>query len=74
MTWTDRAACRGQIAVMFSEDAVDQDNARALCARCPVAIRCTLAAVRQHERFGLWGGFSPAQREALVKAAKRRAG
>jgi WhiB family redox-sensing transcriptional regulator len=58
---------------MYSDDPSDQAEAKALCARCPVAIRCALAAVRRHERFGTWGGFTAAEREALVKAVKRRA-
>jgi WhiB family redox-sensing transcriptional regulator len=69
--WQSRAACAGQTDVMYDEDRVDE--AKAVCAICPVAARCALAAVRRHERYGVWGGFAAAEREALVRGVRRRA-
>jgi WhiB family redox-sensing transcriptional regulator len=72
VSWTKQAACRGQTAVMFSEEPADQQTARDLCAGCPVVIHCAVAAVRRNERYGIWGGWTPSERAELVKAAKRR--
>ena len=67
-------ACRGLTDLMYSTLPEDVTQAKALCARCPVIIRCAVDAVRRHERYGVWGGWSPTEREALIKAVRRRAG
>ena len=38
---------------------------------CPVRAQCLELALRQQERFGVWGGKSPRQRQAI--AAQRAA-
>jgi WhiB family redox-sensing transcriptional regulator len=41
------------------------NNARQLCARCPVAITCLTHALVTGERYGVWGGTSGRQRAKL---------
>lgn len=45
--------------------------ARAVCASCPVLARCRDYAVEHYERFGIWGGTSPREREDIRR--ERRA-
>jgi len=71
---TSQASCFGKTSLMFSDDPADQGEAKRLCATCPAIVRCGLAAIKRHERFGIWGGWTSAEREALVKGARRRAG
>jgi hypothetical protein len=59
---------------MYSEKPEDEVLAKALCSTCPLVIRCGLAAIRRNERFGIWGGWTPAERAELVKGVRRRAG
>ncbi|QNP76082.1 WhiB family transcriptional regulator [Streptomyces roseirectus] len=34
------------------------ERARAVCRRCPVAVRCAEWARETHQRSGVWGGVS----------------
>lgn len=74
MTWREHAACRGaDISAFFEDDEHEtQRYGRALpiCQRCPVSSECLTEALSTEgrgTRYGLWGGFSPAQRETLYR-------
>jgi len=45
----------------------DQDDAVALCSLCPVRAMCAEYAIIGREEFGVWGGTTPAQRQAINK-------
>jgi hypothetical protein len=51
----------------FEEDHFAQ--AVEVCQRCPVRTRCLDQALEAGETLGVWGGLTPAQREALPVAA-----
>lgn len=40
-----------------------------LCEGCPVLTECLDYAISSHQDFGVWGGTTPHQREALRKEA-----
>jgi Transcription factor WhiB len=40
--------------------------ALALCAACPVRNPCLVEAITRPERSGIWGGFTPLERDVLV--------
>jgi WhiB family redox-sensing transcriptional regulator len=40
----------------FSESPADLDQAKALCATCPVRRECLAGALRRSEPCGVWGG------------------
>ena len=68
--WHRHAACRGHdIALFFPERGARTDEARALCAGCPVGVQCELAAHAGSEE-GIWGGTSTAERRKSRAAAK----
>jgi hypothetical protein len=68
--WTDRAACRGQTALMFSPDEFSQRLAVTLCRRCPVVAECRADVTAFEARgaeaggavYGVVGGLLPEQR------------
>lgn len=73
--WQVRAACRGPQAVVFfppphferkSEKLKREEQAKAICATCAVREPCLGYALRIREPHGIWGGFSEAERRALV--------
>ncbi|MFC8732153.1 WhiB family transcriptional regulator [Luteimicrobium sp. NPDC057192] len=71
--WDERAACKDWPTEMFfPEGRVPTswyDPARALCDACPVWETCLNAAMREETgnyRFGMRGGLTPKQRQALV--------
>jgi WhiB family redox-sensing transcriptional regulator len=40
----------------FAESPADLEQAKALCATCPVRHECLAGALRRHEPCGVWGG------------------
>jgi len=43
------------------------DQARRLCASCPVADECLTHALAKKERHGLWGGLTERQRRRVER-------
>jgi WhiB family redox-sensing transcriptional regulator len=65
-TWRDLAACAGTDQRMFFPAQGDANRlARQMCASCPVRIPCLDYAVDNHEEFGIWGGTTPRERQAI---------
>lgn len=57
--WHARAACKGQLDVMFPRTRGAGEawaEARAVCMRCPVRVECCAEADARGETFGMWGG------------------
>ncbi len=59
-------ACAPYVAVFDAaeNDADTTGVAKGVCAVCPVRAVCLAYAV-DHEEFGIWGGHTPAERDAL---------
>ncbi len=66
--WQDHAACIGEPPDWFfpphGDSAGHVNNARAVCARCPVRLACLDYALDSHEHHGVWGGMTPRERTA----------
>jgi len=43
--------------------------AKAVCRRCPVLAACREHALQVHEPYGVWGGLTEHEREALYVAS-----
>ena len=59
--------------MFYSERPDDIEQAKAICSGCVLAVRCGIAAISRHERFGVWAGLAAPEREALVREVRRRA-
>jgi WhiB family redox-sensing transcriptional regulator len=69
--WQDRAACRHiPVERFFPPAEQEADEAKAICAVCDVRQPCLEFAIKEGERFGIWGGLTTQERRSLV--AKRR--
>ena len=75
-SWSDDAACRGELGVLFfSPDVVETKEVRAqrerrakqICRECPVREACLESALTQRESYGIWGGFTEQERRALLR-------
>lgn len=73
--WQVKAACRGpQAAVFFppshferkSEKLRREEQAKGICATCPVRQPCLEYAIRIREPHGIWGGLSESERRTLI--------
>lgn len=75
--WRDEAACVGVDPEAFfpigtTGPAVEQiEQAKAVCARCPVLGRCLAFAVEMGLTDGVWGGLSEEERKAMKRRAAR---
>ena len=74
--WMASAACAGTDPELFHAQGVGYryELAKRICAGCPVTVECLRYAMRletNHRwRFGVWGGTTPGQREALAERAR----
>lgn len=48
--------------------AAEVERARAYCHSCPVMAECLEAALNRQESFGVWGGFTSAERKRALLA------
>ena len=71
MGWHNRAACKGSDPNIFYDPA-RTDEAKAVCAGCPVAGPCLREAFENREQ-GVWGGLTEDERIKLNRKAVRDA-
>ena len=72
-SWRLWAACRQADGELFFSPDGERGTAKrrreraakAICASCPVRDDCAAYAVRNHERYGVWGGLSEHERELI---------
>ena len=77
--WQLDAACRGSdVAAFFHPEGergpsrvAREKAAKAVCATCPVLLQCAEHALRVREPYGIWGGMSEDDREALYAGGRR---
>jgi len=73
--WRRHAACRGEDPDLFfwqGQGPANYTQASAICAVCPVRTACTEDALsRPGELFGMQGGLTPKQLEAMRRARRR---
>ncbi len=76
--WQRHAACRDQSSDVFFSPPEEQGQARAdreeqakrICARCPVQRSCLDHALRAEEPYGVWGGLTEAERRHLTPTTR----
>ena len=82
-TWRQRSACRGLDPDVFVPSSDEEaEEAKAVCATCPVRQLCLEHALAHREYDGIWGGFTeartpphgaPAPQVRLIRDPTRRA-
>ena len=78
MTWYDNAACRDEDPELFfpirsSGPAVRQlQQAKPVCAGCPVQRPCLEWAVRTSIDYGVWGGLGEDERRSVKRRTARQ--
>jgi WhiB family redox-sensing transcriptional regulator len=71
--WTQRGRCNGaDPAVFYPEDDDDPaEDAKRICASCPVREPCLEHAIATREKLGVWGGYTAKERRRLVRQRRR---
>jgi hypothetical protein len=66
--WVVDGLC-GQVdpELFFPRPNADASDAKAVCRECPVRTQCLAYALENEERWGIWGGMTPAERKRLLK-------
>lgn len=71
--WMDRGSCRtgenrhlffGAEAEAWHEKAAREEQAKQVCARCPVAVPCRDWAITTDDNWGVAGAMTPEERKA----------
>jgi hypothetical protein len=69
--WTACARCAETDPEIFFPPADDPAaEARRICAQCPVREDCLAYALDADERYGIWGGLDPKERQRLRRQQK----
>ena len=78
--WHSNAACRRDEAGLFFAPSKEptaarlsrEEQAKRVCARCPVLLECREHALIQPEPYGVWGGLTAAERRVVLARRRRR--
>ncbi|MFJ2033053.1 WhiB family transcriptional regulator [Streptosporangium sp. NPDC087985] len=74
MHWSRRSSCLDEDPELFfpvsseGPGRVQYEQAKAVCRRCPVRLRCLDYALNTHQMYGVWGGTTPEERRAAMSA------
>jgi len=72
--WRKRAACRGiDPEVFYPVSDEDADEAKVICAMCPVRQACLEYALAHREREGVWGGATERERRRILRQRRKSA-
>ena len=72
--WMQASACRHYPpAAFFPSDGVGVDEARKICATCPVQEPCLEYALANRIEHGVWGGCSERERRRILKRRRETA-
>jgi WhiB family transcriptional regulator, redox-sensing transcriptional regulator len=78
--WQRQGACRGMDSGFFFHPENERGPARTnrerrakeICAACPVIEQCRRHALEVQEPYGVWGGLSEHERDAIVRDGSRK--
>jgi WhiB family redox-sensing transcriptional regulator len=70
--WAGQAACRGlDPAIFYPHTDEEADEAKAVCAVCPVNEDCLEHAIAHREKNGVWGGATERERLRIIRRRRR---
>jgi WhiB family transcriptional regulator, redox-sensing transcriptional regulator len=72
--WRQRSACRGiDPEIFYPPTDEEADEAKAICAICPVRQMCLEHALAAREREGVWGGLTERERRRVIRQRQKSA-
>lgn len=69
--WRSESACLIEPGDWFSEEYLEQLEAKTVCGWCPVSLECLDYALRTRSGAGVWGGFTGEERVKLRRRAPK---
>ncbi len=74
LSWKQFGNCRGVAPEIFYPVSDEEaDEAKAICATCPVRETCLEHAIAVREKHGVWGGLTDRERRRLIRRRRRSA-
>ncbi len=74
LAWKKKANCLGiDPELFYPERGVSSSNAKSVCNGCVVKKECLEFALRNGEKFGIWGGLSERERRILRRERRMAA-
>ncbi|AZZ39020.1 WhiB family transcriptional regulator [Acidipropionibacterium jensenii] len=69
-SWQERGLCaQTDPEAFFPEKGGSTREAKRICEHCEVQAECLEYALRNDERFGIWGGLSEMERRRIKRSA-----
>lgn len=71
--WTEQAGCTTvPLEVFYGTDEhpltrKEKQQAKDLCASCPVRKECLIVSLETNEYWGIWGGLDERERRAMIR-------
>ena len=73
-SWQHAARCRGIDPDVFHPQSDEEaDEAKAICASCPVREPCLEYALVVREKLGVWGGLTERERRRVLRHRRKSA-
>lgn len=73
-TWRQQSACRGlDPEIFYPPSDEESEEAKAICAICPVRQMCLEHALAFRERDGVWGGLTERERRRVLRQRQKSA-
>ena len=73
-SWRSRGACRGlDPAIFYPSSDEDAEQAKSICATCPVREPCLEYALTAREHDGVWGGATERERRRMLRQRRKTA-
>jgi WhiB family redox-sensing transcriptional regulator len=70
--WVNRSACKGLDPTIFYPSTDEEaDEAKSVCAECPVQEHCLEHAIGNREHNGVWGGATERERQRIIRRRRR---
>jgi WhiB family redox-sensing transcriptional regulator len=76
LSWREFARCRGVDPEVFypvSDDEEAAEEAKSICALCPVREPCLEFALSTREKNGVWGGLTERERRRVLRRRRKTA-
>jgi WhiB family redox-sensing transcriptional regulator len=74
LSWRQHAACRGiDPNIFYPASDEEAEEAKSICASCPVRQACLEYALANRERDGVWGGATERERRRIVRQRRKTA-
>jgi WhiB family redox-sensing transcriptional regulator len=73
-SWRKRAACQGiDPETFYPVSDEEAEEAKVICAVCPVRQACLEHALAHREREGVWGGATERERRRILRQRRKSA-